>query len=486
MLKRVLVVGSGAAGTAAAYSLSRCADKFDVQVWEKAPVPGGVATTSEIKGGLVINDGVQGGCPTYRNVLNIMKEFNLETNPVHLTVSFGKGKTAWTNYAPSELTNKLQNDIARFEKLLKFINKFEAIFIFLPIGKVLKWYGFSDDFCNYMVFPLTALFFGTGNQVPYVSSAIMARVFLDDDLRLFDYDSKRLLSQTPEMFAFPKLVNMYKTIMDNCGVKFHGNRSVSEVRRSSGKVTVKDQSGKVEEFDEIIFACDAETALKVLVNPTFMERKALGNVRYFNDLIITHEDEDYMNKYYELHKDVDQYFIHTDDKDPEKIEMSFNLANYQPHLRGKNRNIYQTIYLNDQLRSIWTEKDLDPDKILLRRWWRQFAHSWHHYAFVVPLVRYIQGKQNTWYCGAYTLINTHEIATISGLAAAHRLGAPYPFPHDKLAAKQFDQYLLVLHGHPRTFGLNKTTLLSYAMAPFMMVFAGLSLIFNFFYLIFFA
>lgn len=57
MLKRVLVVGSGASGTAAAYSLSRCADKFDVQVWEKAPVPGGVATTSEIKGGLVINDG---------------------------------------------------------------------------------------------------------------------------------------------------------------------------------------------------------------------------------------------------------------------------------------------------------------------------------------------------------------------------------------------------------------------------------------------
>lgn len=56
-LKRVLVVGSGAAGTAAAYSLSRCPDKFDVQVWEKAQVPGGVATTSEIKGGLVINDG---------------------------------------------------------------------------------------------------------------------------------------------------------------------------------------------------------------------------------------------------------------------------------------------------------------------------------------------------------------------------------------------------------------------------------------------
>lgn len=36
-----------------------------------------------------------------------------------------------------------------------------------------------------------------------------------------------------------------------------------------------------------------------------MERKVLGNVRYFNDFIIIYEDEDYMNKYYELYKDVD-------------------------------------------------------------------------------------------------------------------------------------------------------------------------------------
>ena len=31
--------------------------------------------------------------------------------------------------------------------------------------QVLRWCGFSDDFRNEMVFPLTALFFGTGNQV---------------------------------------------------------------------------------------------------------------------------------------------------------------------------------------------------------------------------------------------------------------------------------------------------------------------------------
>jgi hypothetical protein len=50
-----------------------------------------------------------------------------------------------------------------------------------------------------------ALFFGTGNQTARVSSAAVARVFCDPDLRLFEYDPQRLLSSEPAMFAFPVL-----------------------------------------------------------------------------------------------------------------------------------------------------------------------------------------------------------------------------------------------------------------------------------------
>lgn len=57
MLKRVLVVGLGVVGIVVVYSLFRCVDKFDVQVWEKVFVFGGVVIILEIKGGLVINDG---------------------------------------------------------------------------------------------------------------------------------------------------------------------------------------------------------------------------------------------------------------------------------------------------------------------------------------------------------------------------------------------------------------------------------------------
>ena len=38
--KRVLIVGAGAAGTAAAYSLGKNRERFDVQIWERGSVPG--------------------------------------------------------------------------------------------------------------------------------------------------------------------------------------------------------------------------------------------------------------------------------------------------------------------------------------------------------------------------------------------------------------------------------------------------------------
>jgi hypothetical protein len=39
-------------------------------------------------------------------------------------------------------------------------------------------------------------------------------------------------------------------------------------------------------------------------------------------------------------------------------------------------------------------------------------------------VRFLQGSQHTWYAGAYTLFNTHEIATMSGGAWARLQALP--------------------------------------------------------------
>lgn len=197
---------------------------------------------------------------------------------------------------------------------------------------------------------------------------------------------------------------------------------------------------------------------------TFWERRVLGNVRYYDDVTYTHTDGEYMAKHYCMNpmqsQEKPMYFIKSyEGYDLRRVEMSFNLGAYQPQLKRaadkQNIEVFQSIFLDaardEKLR--WTDKEIDPEKIIAKTWWRQFAHDWTHFLKVVPLVPLIQGQHGcTWHCGSWTVANTHEIATVSGFAVANRLGAAYPFPHDELATHQFNLYMFVAHGY---FAVNR-------------------------------
>ena len=83
--------------------LGKYPEKFEVEVWEKGPVAGGVASSFKIDDdGLYINDGVQGGTPSYRNTLLLHKvrgdlaiqsQFCFITNLTQFSFIFTKG--AW-------------------------------------------------------------------------------------------------------------------------------------------------------------------------------------------------------------------------------------------------------------------------------------------------------------------------------------------------------------------------------------------------------
>ena len=55
------------------------------------------------------------------------------------------------------------------------------------------------------------------------------------------------------------------------------------------------------------------------------------------------------------------------------------------------------------------------------------------------------GAAHTWFAGSWTLFNTHDIAISSGLAAAERLGAPYPFAHNRLATATYKTVFAASH-----------------------------------------
>lgn len=88
-------------------------------------------------------------------------------------ISFGKGKDFWTNVFPTALTAQFQYDILKFGRVLKVIKKLEVPFAMVPVHSMLRIFKFSKEFGEKMVYPLVALFFGTGNQTPYISCAIL-------------------------------------------------------------------------------------------------------------------------------------------------------------------------------------------------------------------------------------------------------------------------------------------------------------------------
>lgn len=429
----------------AAWALGKTGE-HDVELWERAPEPGGVATSRAVDG-TWINDGVQAATPSYANVLALHRLLGFEPTPVDVKIAFGRGRWAWNNQFPTDLVRAHAPEIRRFGELLELVQRFEPLFVAIPIDGLLRLLGYSATFRHRMVFPLVALFFGTGDQTPRVSSAVVARVFLDDRQRLFDYDPQFLLQQKPRMAVFPALAEVYGRLVDAIAGRVFLGRAVARLDRRSDFVEAHDDEGGRARFDDVVLACDAATALRLLARPTRRERWVLGNVRYYRDVTVTHSDVDYMRQHYDFEPGRgDQYLVRNDERDPRSIEMSFHLNAYQPQLADHERAVFQTIFLDEDRAERWSRAGIDPDRVLLERRWTQFAHTWRHFALTVPFIRFLQGRQRTWYAGAYTLMNTHELAVCSGLAAAYRLGAGYPLSDDRRARASFELYLRVAHG----------------------------------------
>lgn len=60
----------------------------------------------------------------------------------------------------------------------------------------------------------------------------------------------------------------------------------------------------------------------------------------------------------------------------------------------------------------------------------------------------LQGRKHTRFAAAWTLVNAHEVAVMSGIAAAVDLGATYPedLERDKFAFLSFRLYYLLAYG----------------------------------------
>ena len=251
------------------------------------------------------------------------------------------------------------------------------------------------------------------------------------------------------MFAFDRLSEIYEKMVEMTertgrGV-FHFNRPVERIERTSDGVVATDARGAVEHFDALVFACPANVALRVLPSRAF-ENGSLS-VRS-NTSTTSRSPTPIAPTWSGTMSSTTSAEISTSSArtptQPIESRCPFDLSHYQPQLQS---SIYQTIFLDrasDEGR--WTIDEIDPGQILFSKPWTQFSHTWQHYVRVVPWLRFLQGRQRTYYAGSWTLANTHEVATISGFAAAYRLEPPIPSKKTSSSLAQFETYLGVVHG----------------------------------------
>lgn len=333
---------------------------------------------------------------------------------------------------------------------------------------MLRMFFFSKDFGDKMVFPLVALFLGTGNQTANVSCAILERLFHDPNMKLWDYDPQMLLPNLPTMVTFPNLHEFYEDWrkgLESKGVEIRLKTRVTEIVQRDGNGIVlrthpsspKANHGvgehaipaaTTETFDEMVMCVLADDALHILgKTATFKERFVLGGAKFFDDITITHSDHEYFQKHYETNFDpalcaephskaqedqiafskgerrgVDNepsgyrpmYFTKSYVEDPTKIEMSFDCTNYQHQFRMGHesevspipfdRHVFQSIFLDKTNKDLWTLDEIDESKIIEKKWWHQLGHRWQHYARVVPGMMFINGKNHTFFAGSWTLV----------------------------------------------------------------------------------
>ncbi|KAL1611613.1 hypothetical protein SLS59_000332 [Nothophoma quercina] len=456
-----------------------------------------------------LNQGVQGGSYIFHHTMTMFARQGHRADPVNLHVSFGKDDIFWTNVFPTDLLARHQGEIKRFKRMMTFSRWFEVVFALIPIKYMFKLWMFSEEFTNTVAMPMIALFLGTGNETPNVPFIVLERLCTSPTYGLwYPPDKLSIASNLPPMVVFPKFTEFYGKWKDDLirkGVNVRLSTEVTRVvKRDKDGVIVKtikrtpvpdghnpnsswvpndpvnaDQNAReeTEHYDEIVLCVLADTAKRILAPcASLREKKVLGSAKFSDDITITHWDSDYMKRHYENFYDdekavrelsgVDQsqrlkyakesfkpmYYIKMYPEDRSKLEMCFDCTNYQSQFPPDvpfDRHVFQTIYLNKHRDGhLWSSEEINKDKIIRQDWWHQLCHSWTHYLFVVPWMWLLQGRKNTRFAAAWTLINAHEVAVMSGIAAAVDLGAKYPedLERDKFALLSFRLYYLLTYG----------------------------------------
>ena len=446
MVRRIAVVGGGISGLGAAWGLHQHPDRFDFRLFEARDRIGGNAVTVDMPqgdGSSIPFDISVTACITsvYHHIVLLMERFGIELVDTRFSYSVRYRGHVYAHDFDSEIRQQLRSEIDRFQRVLRRLHRFGRLsrsqsklvnalnpFNYISMGTVLNLGGFSGDFRYKILKPMFVNFLMATNVFD-MPAALFSRY-----LEFFDIEAA-----TPMQTWDQGTRRIYENLSAGFRDKIYLGRPVRKVYRRTSGIVIEDEDGVKEQFDDVIFACNANQTLMILDKPTMLERYILSSIRYESELhnhTVVHSDSSVLPDNEVKPLETRSNHIEQYGPRPDNYEITYIMHNQQPWAKQSDKPCLVTYNPISRI---------DEQKVIRRWWFQHIVHDVRQATLLIYLFRFIQGRRRTWHCGAHTLINSQETCFVSGLAAATQIGADYPFD-DRAARRVFNHYGTLMHG----------------------------------------
>jgi predicted NAD/FAD-binding protein len=418
-MSKIAIIGAGISGLACAWLLAR---RHEVVLFEAAGYAGGHTNTVDATvdgvthpvdtGFLVYND------RTYPNLVKLFAALGVESanSDMSLSVRIGDGELEWSGSNLATVFAQPSNLVRpRFLRMLADLLRFNreaAALAASPtpatgtLGEFLDARGYGREVRELYLIPMAACIWST-------PATQINRFPLSTFLHFCSNHGLLAVSNRPQWRTVKGGAREYVRKLVAALPDVRLATPVRQVRRFADRVELATDRG-TGRFDQVVLATHADQSLSLLEHPSVEERAVLKAIPYQANRAVLHTDERALPR-------------------RRRAWASWNFHAPRPELSGEPVSL---TYLINRLQPLpftspvmVTMNPVEPpreDKVIA-------TFDYHHPVFLESseeakrLVVSLQGRDRTWFCGAWTRYGFHEDGLLSAVNVARQMGVPIPW-----------------------------------------------------------
>ncbi len=415
MTRRIAVIGSGIAGLASAWLLSR---RYEVVLYEAEDRLGGHTHTHRLEldgrsyaidSGFIVYNPVH-----YPLLCRLFDALGVQGQPTTMSFSVHDARSGLEYNATSldRLYCQRRNLLSpRFHGMVRDILRFyrEAPALLEThspgptLGEYLQMHGYGEAFRDQHIVPMaSALWSSPADAILAFPAAYLVQFMANHHmLQVADRPAWRVVSGGSARYIDAMRAQWRVTERLSC--------PVTRVRRTQDAVHVEHAHGE-DVFDQVVLACHSDQALSLLDEPSAAERQILGAIGWQDNDTLLHTDTRVLPRRRKAWAAWNAFI-------PEGPRDACTVSYCMNHLQSIQSPHTFCVTLNGSDR-------IDPARVLARM---RYQHPVYTHATVEAQKRKgeIQARNRTWYAGAWWGWGFHEDGMRSAVEVAAGLGVSW-------------------------------------------------------------